>query len=58
MWVNQYINNKTIVDLLFSKYRKAFNKNGDNIGEIPNVTWRDQYGSHKGEWLNEQLNRL
>ena len=56
--LNQYINNKTIVDLLFSKYRKAFNKKGDNIGEIPNVIWRDKYGSHKGEWLNEELNRL
>ena len=56
--LNQYITNKTIVDLLFSQYRKAFNKKGDNIGEIPNVLWRDKYGTHKGEWLNEQLNIL
>lgn len=56
--LNQYIINRNIVDLLFSKYRKAFNEQGNSIGEIPNVKWRDKYGTHKGEWLNEQLNRL
>lgn len=54
--LNQHLINKTVVDLLFSKYRKAFNKKGDSIGEIPNIQWRDNYGSHRGEWLNEQLN--
>jgi cytoplasmic iron level regulating protein YaaA (DUF328/UPF0246 family) len=56
--LNSYINSKIDVDLLFSKYRKAFNKEGSNIGIIPNVIWRDKYGSHKGEWLNQQLNIL
>lgn len=56
--LEQYVSKDNDIDLLFSKYRKAFNKKGDNIGVIPNVTWRDKYGSHKGEWLNEQLNRL
>ncbi len=54
----QYLENKAVVDLLFSKYRKAFNKDGSHVGEVPNVRWRDKYGSHKGEWLNEQLNNL
>ena len=56
--LNNYIDNNVDVDLLFSKYRKAFNKEGSNIGINPNVKWRDKYGSHKGEWLNQQLNNL
>ena len=56
--LNSYIDNNVDIDLLFSKYRKAFNKEGSNIGIIPNVIWRDKYGSHKGEWLNQQLNNL
>lgn len=56
--LNQFVNNESDVDLLFSKYRKAFNPNGLNIGIIPNVIWKDKYGSHKGRWLNEQLTLL
>lgn len=56
--ISRFVSKETDIDLLFSKYRKAFNKKGDNIGEIPNIKWRDKYGSHKGEWLNEQLHRL
>lgn len=54
--INQYILPENAIDLLFSKYRLAFNKNGREIGKSPDITWRDKYGSHKGEWLNEQLN--
>lgn len=56
--LNQNINNNNVIDLLFAKYRKAFNKKGDRIGEIPNVPWKDNYGTHKGKWLNQQLNNL
>ena len=55
--IARFVSKDKDVDLLFSKYRKAFNKKGDSIGIEPNVIWRDKYGSHKGEWLNEQLNQ-
>ena len=53
--INKLISAQTTTDLLFSKYRKAFNKAGSNVGFLPNIKWKDNYGSHKGEWLNEQL---
>lgn len=56
--LNQFVNNESDIDLLFSKYRKAFNQKGINVARIPNVDWIDKYGSHKGRWLNEQLNLL
>jgi cytoplasmic iron level regulating protein YaaA (DUF328/UPF0246 family) len=56
--IAQFVSKETDVDLLFSKYRKAFNKKGDSIAVEPNILWRDKYGSHKGEWLNEQLNNI
>jgi len=54
----QYVSKDNDIDLLFSKYRKAFNSHGDFISNEPQILWRDKYGSHKGEWLNEQLNML
>lgn len=56
--IDRFVSKDTDIDLLFSKYRKAFNKNGNSISTEPNVLWRDKYGSHKGEWLNEQLNQI
>ena len=56
--IAQYIDDENDIDLLFSKYRKAFNKSSETIGIQPDVIWRDKYGSHKGEWLNQQLNIL
>lgn len=55
--INKLISAQTTTDLLFSKYRKAFNKAGSNVGVLPNIKWKDNYGSHKGEWLNEQLEK-
>jgi cytoplasmic iron level regulating protein YaaA (DUF328/UPF0246 family) len=52
------INPNEDIDLLFNKYRMAFNVNGNSIGVTPNINWNDKYGSHKGRWLNEQLNQL
>lgn len=46
------------VDLLSVVYRKAFNRQGNPICFTPNVNWRDRYGIHRGEWLNQQLNDL
>ena len=55
--INKLISAQTTTDLLFSKYRKAFNKAGSYVGVLPNIKWKDNYGSHKGEWLNEQLEK-
>jgi cytoplasmic iron level regulating protein YaaA (DUF328/UPF0246 family) len=56
--ISQFVSMEKDVDLLFSKYRKAFNNKGDIIANEPKILWRDKYGSHKGEWLNDQLNML
>jgi cytoplasmic iron level regulating protein YaaA (DUF328/UPF0246 family) len=56
--IARFVSKDTDVDLLFSKYRKAFNTKGNSISIEPNILWRDKYGSHKGEWLNEQLNQI
>lgn len=53
-----FINLGESTDLLFSKYRLAFSKIGSDVGILPNCKWRDNYGSHKGEWLNDQLDKL
>ncbi|MEI6754721.1 MAG: peroxide stress protein YaaA [Paludibacter sp.] len=61
IWHNQNILQQFVgnvdIDLLSTIYRNAINY-GNNIPQIPNVNWRDRYGFHKGEWLNEQLNNL
>ena len=44
------------VDLLSIQYRKSINKSNSFVGVNPQLYWRDKYGSHKGEWLNQQLN--
>ena len=61
MWSNFNLLNNNIdtdnnVDLLSISYRKAINNNGNFVAQVPNINWRDKYGCHKGEWLNEQLN--
>ena len=53
----QFISN-TDIDLLSTKYRKAINLKGNFVAQTPNVKWSDKWGSHKGKWLNEQLNKL
>jgi cytoplasmic iron level regulating protein YaaA (DUF328/UPF0246 family) len=56
--INEHINKASDIDLLFNKYRKAFNSRGFAVGIVPDILWRDNYGAHKGEWLNQQLNIL
>lgn len=43
------------IDLLSIVYRKALNNAGNPVAIVPNVIWNDNYGVHKGSWLNEQL---
>ena len=49
---------QTDVDLLSRDYRRAINYNGTTVAKVPNVHWNDNYGHHKGVWLNEQLTVL
>ena len=53
--LNNFINPLIDIDLLSNKYRKALNVVGNPVAIVPNVNWNDNYGHHKGVWLNEQL---
>jgi cytoplasmic iron level regulating protein YaaA (DUF328/UPF0246 family) len=55
--LNEFINEQYDVDLLFKKYRKAFNINGERVSQfnIQNFIGR---GHNQGKWLNQQLNIL
>jgi len=46
------------VDLLSKVYRQAVNGHAALTGNLGSQNWRDNYGYHKGEWLNQQLNLL
>ena len=56
--LQDFIIGVTDIDLLSTSYRKSINYNGTYVAQAPNVKWRDNYGFHKGEWLNEQLKNL
>ncbi len=55
--LNRFINLDNDVDLLFQKYRKAFNKTGERVTQynIQNFIGR---GHNQAKWLNQQLNNL
>lgn len=53
--LNDFINPIIDIDLLSSKYRKAINIGENPVAIIPEVSWNDNYGVHKGVWLNEKL---
>ncbi len=53
--LNRFIDPHQDIDLLFLKYKKAFNRQGNDVAFAPPILWRDKYGTHKGEWLNNQL---
>ncbi|GAB3323652.1 hypothetical protein GCM10027299_20080 [Larkinella ripae] len=46
---------RTDIDLLSNNYRKAVSGRINPIATVPNINWKDNYGSHKGNWLNIQL---
>ena len=46
------------IDLLSIQYRKSLSNKTSFVGTRPLQNWRDKYGSHKGEWLNQQLNLI
>lgn len=48
-------NNEITYSLLFNKCSLGFGVNTRNSFESPVANWRDNYGHHKGEWLNNQL---
>lgn len=53
--LNIFINPLVDIDLLSNKYRKAFNADENPVANEPDVIWNDNYGVHKGIWLNDQL---
>jgi len=55
--LNMFIDENNDIDLLSANYRKAFNNLGNPIAIIPQV-WNDRYGTHRGNWLNNQLDNL
>ncbi len=46
------------IDLLSKVYRRALNCASGPIRNQAIQTWHDNYGFHKGEWLNKELNLL
>jgi cytoplasmic iron level regulating protein YaaA (DUF328/UPF0246 family) len=53
--LSDFINPIVDIDLLSNKYRKALNVSENPVALIPNVSWIDKYGVHKGIWLNKEL---
>lgn len=46
------------IDLLFAKYRKAISRNGNIAALQPDVSFADNYGYNKGNWLNNELEAI
>lgn len=46
------------IDLLPQSYRRAIQGAVYPVGHAPNVEWNDNYGFHKGVWLNNQLENI
>lgn len=55
--LNKLINPENDVDLLFQKYRKAFNNSGDRISPFNIQNFKGR-GHNQGKWLNNQLYNL
>lgn len=53
--LNSFVNQKNDIDLLSQSYRKAIHGKKEPVALIPDIKFRDNYGSHKGEWLNNEL---
>ena len=49
------INEKNDIDLLSQPYRKAIHGKKDPVALEPGIEFRDNYGFHKGEWLNQKI---
>lgn len=46
---------ETIYTLLYQKCARGFSVDVRNSLERPELVWRDKYGHHRGEWLNDCL---
>ncbi len=60
-WYNFYVLQNyvgdTDIDLLSIGYRKAINKTGIPVANVPSVNFTDR-GGQKGKWLNNELSLL
>jgi cytoplasmic iron level regulating protein YaaA (DUF328/UPF0246 family) len=46
---------ETVYTILYQKCSLGFSVDIRNSLESPETVWRDNYGHHKGEWLNDEL---
>ncbi len=53
--LNNFINPLLDIDLLSKKYRRALNLAENPVAIEPDLIWNDNYGVHKGVWLNTEL---
>ncbi|WP_291402550.1 peroxide stress protein YaaA [Daejeonella sp.] len=53
--IHELSDGKTTFSLLFNSCTRGFSVDTRNSFESPVIQWRDNYGHHKGEWLNDYL---
>lgn len=53
--LDKFIDSKNDIDLLTQPYRKAIHNQITPVALLPNIKFNDNYGTHKGKWLNSQL---
>ena len=56
--INELSDSQTTFSLLYNKCSHGFSVDTRNSFESPVIQWRDNYGHHKGEWLNDYLSNL
>jgi cytoplasmic iron level regulating protein YaaA (DUF328/UPF0246 family) len=56
--INELSDGQTTFSLLYNKCSHGFSVDTRNSFESPVIQWRDKYGHHKGEWLNDYLSNL
>lgn len=53
--LNSFIEPKNDIDLLTHAYRKAIHNRKTPVALTPYSKFKDNYGTHKGKWLNSRL---
>lgn len=53
-----FINKNKDIDLLTQPYRKAIHNKKDPVALTPYSKFKDNYGNHKGKWLDKELIKL
>ncbi len=53
--LNSLIDSKNDIDLLTQNYRRAIHSKPTPVATTPYKPFKDNYGTHKGKWLNNRL---